>query len=203
MAGQSNRTSCPSLRWSAVLFLLISIVVDGLVSRNSSAQDPITPSGLNTHVGLALNPPVGKIQYDITGGTRPGGVDGTNLFHSFGDFGVPPNNIANFLNGVSFDINGHQLQAGLPTSNILARVTGNIPSDIFGTIQTSGFLNANLFIMNPHGFLFGPNATVNVGGMVAFTSADYLKLTDGVLFNNTPNIAQDALLSASDRKSVV
>ena len=28
--------------------------------------------------------------------------------------------------------------------------------------------------MNPAGFLFGPNATVNVGGMVGFTSADYL-----------------------------
>src|SRR5262249_44738827 len=35
---------------------------------------------------------------------------------------------------------------------------------------------ANLFLMNPFGFLFGPNATVNVGGMVAFTSADYLRL---------------------------
>ena len=31
----------------------------------------------------------------------------------------------------------------------------------------------------PSRFLFGPNATVNVGGMVAFTSADYLRLADG------------------------
>ena len=45
-------------------------------------------------------------------------------------------------------------------------------------IQTNGpggFGNANLFLMNPAGFLFGPNATVNVGGMVAFTTADYLR----------------------------
>ncbi len=195
MAGQSNRVSYPSLRWSTVLVLLISIVVDGLVSRNSLAQAPITPSGLNTHVDLASNPPVGKIQYDITGGTRPGG--GPNLFHSIGEFGVPLNNIANFLNGVSFDLNGNQLTAGLPTSNILARVTGNIRSDIFGPIQTTDFGNANLFLMNPAGFLFGPNATLNVGGSVAFTSADYLRLTDGVLFNKTPNVTQDALLSAA------
>ena len=51
--------------------------------------------------------------------------------------------------------------------------------------------------MNPAGFLFGPNATVNVGGMVAFTSADYLRLADGKLFNAVPNATADALLSAA------
>ena len=117
------------------------------------------------------------MQYDITGGTRPGG--GENLFHSFGDFNVPSNNIANFLNAGSVDMAGNPLAAGLPTTNILGRVTGVDPSIIFGMIQTNGtggFGNANLFLMNPHGFLFGPNATVNVGGMVAFTTADYLRL---------------------------
>ena len=143
---------------------------------------PITPSGLNTQVSdpIAVG---GQTQYDITGGTRPGG--GGNLFHSFGEFGVPTNNIANFLN-----------ETGLPTSNILGRVTGGNVSNIFGTIQTTGFGNANLFLMNPTGFLFGPNATLNVGGMVAFTTADYLKLTDNARFNAIPNAAADALLTA-------
>ena len=125
---------------------------------------PITSSGLNTRVSPPSTLPSGKVQYDITGGTRPGG--GANLFHSFGEFGVPNNNIANFLNN-----------SGLATSNILGRVTGGNISNIFGTIQTTGFGNANLFLMNPAGFLFGPNATVNVGGMVSFTSADYLRLS--------------------------
>src|SRR6187551_440319 len=130
------------------------------------AASPITGSGLNTQVSPAVALPSGQTQYNITGGTRPGG--GTNLFHSFGDFNVPTNNIANFLNN-----------AGLPTTNILGRVTGGNPSVIYGLIQTNGpggFGNANLFLMNPAGFLFGPNATLNVGGMVAFTSADYLRL---------------------------
>ena len=52
-------------------------------------------------------------------------------------------------------------------------------------------------MMNPAGFLFGPNATVNVGGMVSFTSADYLRLGDGKLFNAAPNPNADALLSAA------
>src|SRR5215510_10230628 len=132
-------------------------------SQVQAASPPITSSGLNTQISPPANLPSGKVQYDITGGTRPGG--GVNLFHSFGDFNVPNNNIANFLNN-----------SGLATSNILGRVTGGNLSNIFGTIQTTGFGNANLFMMNPAGFLFGPNATVNVGEMVAFTSADYLRL---------------------------
>src|SRR5215510_7867297 len=147
------------------------------------AAAPITPSGLNTQVSPPANLPSGKVQYDITGGTRPGG--GTNLFHSFGNFNVPSNNIANFLNN-----------SGLPTSNILGRVTGGNISNIFGTIQTTGFGNANLVLMNQAGFLFGPNATLNVGGMVTFTSADYLRLADGVRFNATPG-AQDALVTVA------
>src|SRR5215831_6748583 len=90
------------------------------------AASPITPSGLNTQVSAPANLPSGKVQYDITGGTRPGG--GGNLYHSFGDFNVPNNNIANFLN-----------DSGLATSNILGRVTGGNFSSIFGTIQTTGF----------------------------------------------------------------
>jgi filamentous hemagglutinin family protein len=138
---------------------------------------PITPSGLHTQVSdpIAVG---GQTQFDITGGTRPGGASGTNLFHSFDTFRVPTDNIANFLNGASFDLNGNSLAVGLPTTTILARVTGNIQSDIYGTIQTTGFGNAQLFLMNPNGFLFGPNATVNVGGMAHFTTADYLRLSE-------------------------
>jgi filamentous hemagglutinin family protein len=154
----------------------------GLPWSVSLAQAPITPSGLNTQVTLAPAPSPGHVQYDITGGTRPGG--GVNLFHSFGDFNVPNNTIANFLNNT-----------GLPTSNILGRVTGGDLSSIYGTIQTTGFGNANLFLMNPAGFLICPDATVNVGGMVAFTSADYLRLADGARFNAAPNASADALLS--------
>ena len=150
----------------------------------SEAASPITQSGLNTQVTLSATPPAGKTQYDITGGTRPGG--GLNLYHSFGNFNVPTNNIANFLN-----------DSGLTTSNILGRVTGGNLSNIFGTIQTTGFGSANLFLMNPAGFLFGPNATVNVGGMVSFTSADYLRLADGVRFNAVSDAAADALLSTA------
>lgn len=150
--------SLVNLGFSSLLLWVLS-----LSCLTHAQTPPITPSGLNTQVSgpIAVS---GKTQFDITGGTRAG----TNLFHSFGQFNVPNNNIANFLNEPS----------NPATSNILGRVTGGNLSNIFGTIQTTGFGNANLFLMNPAGFLFGPSATVNIGGMVAFTSADYLRLQD-------------------------
>ncbi|MBX3305845.1 MAG: filamentous hemagglutinin N-terminal domain-containing protein [Nitrospira sp.] len=122
---------------------------------------PITSSGLNTQISAPMSVG-GKTHYDITGGTR---ID-TNLFHSFGDFSVPNNNIANFLNNT-----------GLVTDNILTRVTSGNASNIFGTIQTTGFGDANLFLMNPAGIIFGPTAALNVGGSATFTTADYVRLT--------------------------
>jgi filamentous hemagglutinin family protein len=181
------REQVPDTFFGSILLAVCAWVLMNIPGIAISQTVPITPSGLNTQVSDPI-PAGGQTQYDITGGTRPNG--GPNLFHSFGEFGVPTNNIANFLNT---PVNG-----SLPaTSNILGRVTGGNMSNIFGTIQTTGFENANLFLMNPTGFLFGPNATVNVGGMVAFTTADYLRLTDGGRFNAVPDAAADLLLSAA------
>ncbi|MCW5797878.1 MAG: filamentous hemagglutinin N-terminal domain-containing protein [Nitrospira sp.] len=127
--------------------------------------------------------PTGTTQFTITGGTRPG--NGPNLFHSFGAFGVPANTIANFVN-----------ETATPTANILGRVTGGNPTSIFGTIQTTGFGSANLFLMNPSGILFGPNASLNVGGSVSFTTADYLRFADGGRFTAIPG-PQDASISSA------
>jgi len=174
--------------------LVVSLILfhPSVIPTTQGQSAPITSSGLNTVVTQNAN------TFTITGGTRPGG--GTNLFHSFGHFSVPTNNLANFLNAGSVDLAGNALGAGLPTTNILGRVTGGNPSNIFGTIQTSGvggFGNANLFLMNPAGVIFGPTATLNVGGMAVFTTADYLKLTDGTLFNAMPNAAADVFLSVA------
>lgn len=148
------------------LFCILTACCITGISVNAPAETaPITSSGLNTQISgpIAVD---GNVQYNITGGTRAG----TNLFHSFGEFGVPNHTIANFHNNSN---------SGLVTANILARVTGGNESQIFGTIRTIEFGSANLFLMNPAGFLFGPNATLDVGGMASFTSADYLRLSDG------------------------
>jgi filamentous hemagglutinin family protein len=159
--------------WLCQVRLVVGITIFGILlvlgwtpsARAQTPGSPITPSGLNTQISAPIAVG-GQIQFNIIGGTRPDG--GLNLFHSFGEFGVPTDNIANFLN-----------DTGLPTSNILGRVTGGNPSSIFGTIQTEGFGNANLFLMNPAGILFGSNATLDVRGAVTFTTANYLRLGEG------------------------
>lgn len=172
----------PSIRTVAFIFGLILSVAHP-ISTSLAQVSAITSSGLNTQVSAPTTLPSGQINYNITGGTRPG--NGPNLFQSFGDFSVGANNIANFLNNT-----------GLPTANILSRVTGGNPSNIFGTLQTTGFGSANLFLINPAGVIFGPTASLNVGGSVTVSTANYVKLADGATFNAVRG-PQDALLSSA------
>src|SRR5438067_1227368 len=130
----------------------------------------ITSSGLGTRI----TPQADGVTHDITGGHRPEG--GPNLFHSFGSLSVGAGDIANFRN-----------DTGIATSNIVGRVTGGATSNIFGTIQTTDFGSANLFLINPAGWVFGPSASLNVGGSFHVSTAHYLTLDNGEQF-----IASDA-----------
>ncbi|MEW6245594.1 MAG: filamentous hemagglutinin N-terminal domain-containing protein [Nitrospirota bacterium] len=173
-----------ALRRTRFLFVACLVASTTLhdITRAQVATN-ITPSGLNTVVT-----PNGNV-YEITGGTRPG--NGPNLFHSFGEFSVGATDIARFqptpstLGPISLDAT---------IGNILGRVTGvngNPPniSSIFGTIDSATFYpKANLFLMNPAGIIFGPNASLNVGGSVTFTTANYIRLFDGV---NSANFYAD------------
>ncbi|NEO85354.1 MAG: CHAT domain-containing protein [Spirulina sp. SIO3F2] len=99
--------------------------------------------------------------YHIEGGTQTG----ENLFHSFQDFGLSAGEIANFLSAPN-------------VTNILGRVTGGNPSVIDGLLQISGS-NANLYLMNPAGLVFGPNASLNVSGDFLATTADRIGFENG------------------------
>lgn len=172
----STRTLIPT-----IAFLLA--IASSAPYASAQVSTAITSSGLNTQVSTPSVLPTGQVNINITGGTRPGG--GTNLFHSFSEFSVGGNTVANFLNNT-----------GLPTTNILSRVNGGNPSSIFGTLQTTGFGGANLFLINPAGVIFGPGSSINVGGAVYIGTADYLKLADGTRFNTIPS-QQDALLTSA------
>src|SRR6058998_3211615 len=69
-------------------------------------------------------------------------------------------------------------------------------SNIFGTLQTTNFGTANLYLINPAGVILGPTAQLNVAGSVHVSTADYLRLSDNVRFNAMPG-PSDALLSAA------
>ncbi|MCA1993051.1 MAG: filamentous hemagglutinin N-terminal domain-containing protein [Coleofasciculus sp. S288] len=74
---------------------------------------------------------------------------GNNLFHSFGQFNLDTGESAGF-------------QSAANIRNILSRVTGGEISSIDGRIFTES-PNVNLFLINPAGIVFGPNASIDVG----------------------------------------
>lgn len=123
--------------------------------------------------------------YEITGGSRP--QNAANLFHSLKEFLIESGDTARFTH-----------DAGI--KNILTRVTGGSASNINGTIQTwiDGVKpsTANLFLINPQGIIFGPNATLDVGGSFIGSTADKIKFADGTEFSAV-NASTKPLLTIS------
>ncbi|MCB1919797.1 MAG: filamentous hemagglutinin N-terminal domain-containing protein, partial [Candidatus Competibacteraceae bacterium] len=93
---------------------------------------------------------------------------GGNLFHSFGQFSIHAEESATFSGPNS-------------VSNIIGRVTGGQVSTIDGLLRST-IPGANLYLLNPAGLLFGPNATLDVSGSFHASTADYLRLGEGGRF---------------------
>lgn len=100
-----------------------------------------------------------------------GALRGTNLFHSFQDFNISAGQGAYFTNPDA-------------VTNILTRITGTSPSNILGTLGVLG--NANLFLLNPNGIVFGPNANLSINGSFVGTTANAIGFQSGDIFSANP-----------------
>ena len=106
----------------------------------------------------------GKTTYAISGGASR--LNDKYLFHSFSVFGLKSNEIAHFLNSTG-------------AQSIFGRVTGGSQSSIDGLIKA----NANLWLINPSGIVFGPNARLDVAGTFHASTAKALTWGSGLEFS--------------------
>jgi filamentous hemagglutinin family protein len=106
----------------------------------------------------------GEIRDLIEGGARRQ----ANLFHSFEKFNVGEGQNVYFVNpdGVK---------------HIFSRVTGNSSSNILGKLGVLG--HADLFLLNPHGIIFGPNTQLDVKGSFIASTADSIVFDNDVAFS--------------------
>ncbi|MBW4627752.1 MAG: S-layer family protein [Brasilonema octagenarum HA4186-MV1] len=152
-----------SVRKAHSLFLFtLPLYIVGSLTSISTVKAQVSSDGT---VSTTVTTPDGR-NFDINDGTTRGG----NLFHSFKDFSVPTGGSANFKNA-------------LDVQNIIGRVTGGSVSNIEGAIRALG--NANLFLLNPAGIIFGSNASLQIGGSFLGSTANSLLFDNGFEFSAT------------------
>jgi filamentous hemagglutinin family protein len=173
--------------WICNLGLTFSLAIGGVInstgvawfnnSPKNSALAQIVPDQTLGAESSVINPNV-NIEGTLSDQIEGGAIRGTNLFHSFEEFNVREGQGAYFLNPVGIE-------------HILSRVTGNNISQILGKLGVLG--NADLFLINPNGIVFGPNATLDLKGSFLATTANSLIFEDGTQFSATDTFAPPLL----------
>ncbi|MEM9089287.1 MAG: S-layer family protein [Cyanobacteria bacterium P01_F01_bin.53] len=139
----------------------------------------VTPTAGTGNVGTTIS---NTGSYTVTGGTQRINT----LFHSFEDFSPETTNVL------------FQLDAGQSAIEyVISRVTGNNLSLIDGQLALTGGNNPDLFLINPNGMTFGPNASLFVPGSFFVSTADSITFREDQTFSSdNPSAAPLLTMSA-------
>ena len=146
-------------------FLILLAFFTTFVSTRGTAQ-VLPDNSLGTESSTVLpNQTINGVESNLIEG---GAQRGRNLFHSFKEFNVEVGRGAYFANPAGIE-------------NILGRVTGNNASQILGRLGVIG--NANLFLLNPNGVVFGSNASLDLNGSFFGTTAEKILFPNNIDFS--------------------
>jgi len=155
------------------LLLLGMIIAVNYWLGNQEVKAQIVPdNSLNTEISTEENSLI------IKKGVRRG----ENLFHSFSEFNVSEGEGVYFANPDN-------------VTNIFSRVTGDNPSRILGTLGVKG--DANLYLINPNGIIFGINSSLDLKGSFLATTANNILFADGFVLQTKITGTEPPLLTVS------
>ena len=155
------------LYFSAQTLIFLAIGTIFISSFGNSARAQLTPDNTLGTENSVVTPNVaidGIPSNKIDGGA----TRGVNLFHSFEKFNIGEGQGAYFTNPTGIE-------------NIFTRVTGNSSSQILGTLGVLG--NANLFLINPNGIIFGQNSRLDLRGSFLASTANKINFPDNQQFS--------------------
>lgn len=153
---------------------LMGIMGLGLLLKTSSLLAEVVLDGTLGPATTLLGP-----HFEIT--ANLGQQQGSNLFHSFKFFNLTKEEIATF--------------SGPPTiTNIIGRITSGERSVIDGKIVAK-ISQADLYLINPEGFIFGPHTQLDLPGALHISTATQLRLGQTGTFE-TRQLARSRLVSA-------
>ncbi|MEQ9550440.1 MAG: filamentous hemagglutinin N-terminal domain-containing protein [Coleofasciculus sp. G3-WIS-01] len=167
-------------RWQSFIIGTVGLIGTLVTGGNEGVFAQVIPDDTLGAESSVVNPDA--IIRDILSNRIEGGATrGANLFHSFLEFNVAEGRGIYFANPDGIE-------------NILSRVTGSNVSTILGRLGVLG--EANLFLLNPNGILFGENASLDIEGSFIATTASGIELgEDGVFSVTQPRSSR--LLSVS------
>ncbi|MEQ9481967.1 two-partner secretion domain-containing protein [Coleofasciculus sp. F4-SAH-05] len=151
--------NCCPLLWSSCL-----ILGGALLNPDTTSAQLIPDTTLGNESSVVTPNAINSDQID-GGATRE-----ANLFHSFGQFNVGEGRGVYFSNPTGIE-------------RILTRVTGGNASNILGTLGVLG--NADLFLINPNGIIFGAGSQLDLSGSFIGSTANSIQFGDGLEFSTT------------------